>query len=213
MVKALNKVKKAQRASIPDYLIYEVMRGNPIYYKNYQKVLSKQATFEEIMGSSGLQSLILSIVEDFIKDIFKKKYRLLVSELGLHIAHGENFSADIAAYDREKVTANMLAQPNYLNIPPTFIVEVDIKADISELNDIYFFEKTQELLNWGVEEVIWIFTTSKKIISARQNQPWMTYDWSNDLLFLGEKFNLKTLAAEEDLDIDNLIFDKLQKNA
>jgi Uma2 family endonuclease len=209
MVKALGKFKKPQRISVPDYLIYEMMDGQPIYYKNYEKVLNKQATFEDIMGSSGLQSLILSIVEDFIKDTFKKKYRLLVSELGLHIQRGDNFSADIAAYDREKVTAKMLAQPHYLHIPPTFIVEVDIKADVSVLNDVYFLGKTQNLLDWGVEEIIWIFTTSKKIIIASKSKPWMTYDWSSDLLFLGEKFNLKTLAAAEDLDIDNLIFDKL----
>lgn len=208
MVELLDFPTKKQQI-IPDYLIYEMMRGKPIYYKNYEKILNQQATFEEIMGSSGLQSLILSIVEDFIKDTFKKKYRLLVSELGLHIKHGDNFSADIAAYDRQKVTAKMLAQPHYLTIPPSFIVEVDIKADISELKDVYFFEKTQDLLDWGVEEIIWIFTKSKKVISARQGQPWLTYDWSNDLMFLGEKFNLKTLAAAEDLDIDNLIFDKL----
>ncbi len=208
MVELLDFPKEKQQ-TVPDYLVYEMMQGKPIYYRNYEKILNQQATFEEIMGSSGLQSLILSIVEDFIKDTFKKKYRLLVSELGLHIKHGDNFSADIAAYDRQKVTAKMLAQPHYLNIPPTFIVEVDIKADVSELKDVYFLEKTQHLLNWGVEEVIWIFTTSKKIIIASKNQPWMTYDWSNDLLFLGEKFNLKTLAAAEDLDIDNLIFDKL----
>ena len=203
MVKVLNRPKKQE--AVPAYLVYEVMRGKPIYYKNYQKILNNQANFENIMGSSGLQSLILSIVEDFIKDTFKKKYRLLLSELGLHLNHKENYSADIAGYERQKITAQMLAQPNYLTIPPSFIVEVDIKADISDLNDIYFFDKTQDLLNWGVEEVLWIFTTSKKVISARDGQPWLTYDWSNDLIFLGEKFNLKTLAAAEDLDIDSLI--------
>lgn len=203
MVKVLNRPKKQE--AVPAYLVYERMRGKPIYYKNYQKILNNQANFEDTMGSSGLQSLILSIVEDFIKDTFKKKYRLLLSELGLHLNHKENYSADIAGYARQKVTAQMLAQPNYLTIPPSFIVEVDIKADISNLNDIYFFDKTQDLLNWGVEEVLWIFTTSKKIISARNGQPWLTYDWSDDLIFLDEKFNLKTLAAAEDLDLDNLI--------
>ena len=203
MVKVLNRPKKQE--AVPAYLVYERMRGKPIYYKNYQKILNNQANFEDTMGSSGFQSLILSIVEDFIKDTFKKKYRLLLSELGLHLNHKENYSADIAGYARQKVTAQMLAQPNYLTIPPSFIVEVDIKADISNLNDIYFFDKTQDLLNWGVEEVLWIFTTSKKIISARNGQPWLTYDWSDDLIFLGEKFNLKTLAAAEDLDLDNLI--------
>ena len=161
MVELLDFPKKKQQI-IPDYLIYEMMRGKPIYYKNYEKILNQQATFEEITGSSGLQSLILSIVEDFIKDTFKKKYRLLVSELGLHIKHGDNFSADIAAYDRQKVTAKMLAQPHYLTIPPSFIVEVDIKADISELNDVYFFEKTQDLLNWGVDEIFGFSRNLKK---------------------------------------------------
>ena len=80
MVELLDFPKKKQQI-VPDYLIYEMMRGKPIYYKNYEKILNQQATFEEIMGSSGLQSLILSIVEDFIKDTFKKKYRLLVKHM------------------------------------------------------------------------------------------------------------------------------------
>lgn len=44
------KEKKAKSSAqkIPDYLVYEISEGKPIYYKGYKDVINKTKTFEEI---------------------------------------------------------------------------------------------------------------------------------------------------------------------
>ena len=44
------------KRKIPDYLVYEVMDGKPIYYRGYQSVLNKTKTLEQIMGCSSIQA-------------------------------------------------------------------------------------------------------------------------------------------------------------
>lgn len=46
---------KAAAEAIPDYLVYEVLDGQPLYYKGYQEVLAGRQKLEDIMGSSVLQ--------------------------------------------------------------------------------------------------------------------------------------------------------------
>jgi hypothetical protein len=54
---------------IPTSLIYEVMDGQPLYYKGYQFVLKKQKTLADIMGISKLQFVIISYL---LKLLFQK---------------------------------------------------------------------------------------------------------------------------------------------
>ncbi len=46
---------KRKRKRIPKELIYEMRHGSPIYYRDYDLVLSGERSLEEVMGSSGLQ--------------------------------------------------------------------------------------------------------------------------------------------------------------
>ena len=51
---------------IPDYLIYEMGEGTPIYYRDYKDVLNKKKTPEQIRGSSALQSLLVMLLLDVL---------------------------------------------------------------------------------------------------------------------------------------------------
>ncbi len=73
--------KKSQH--IPDYLIYEMDEGKPIYYRGYKTVLKGEKTPEEIMGSSYFQSTLIELIKDYLKIQLGKKYFILASELGL----------------------------------------------------------------------------------------------------------------------------------
>ena len=55
------EVKKAPK-KVPRALIYEKRNGKPIYYQNYQKVLSGELPLEAVMGSGYLQALIIELL-------------------------------------------------------------------------------------------------------------------------------------------------------
>ncbi|MBK9016877.1 MAG: hypothetical protein IPM82_24000 [Saprospiraceae bacterium] len=39
------KKRKKETAKVPDYLIYEVVRGKPIYYKGYKDGIERRSKF------------------------------------------------------------------------------------------------------------------------------------------------------------------------
>jgi Uma2 family endonuclease len=162
---------------IPEYLIYEVIDGKPIYRKGYKKVLGKKKTLEEIMGSSSLQSAIISVIVKFLNQKLPDNFWVGASESGLHLALNQNLSMDIPIYEIEK---HFILTTQYANVPPKILIEVDIEADTENFeNDFdYYFTKTQKLLDFGVEKVIWIFTSAQKVIVSGQNMEWKTINWN-----------------------------------
>jgi Uma2 family endonuclease len=175
----------ATTQSIPKNLIYEISKGKPIYYKNYKQVLRGECSIDEIMGSSALQSLIVTILLEFLLQNYDKKtYKILTSEMGIK---GTNLlrAADIAIYTREQLKGYQFTN-KYMTIAPKIVIEVDLKADTDNfavpMN--YFYQKTQELLDFGVETVIWITTKSEKVMVATKNNEWITYNWTKELDFL-----------------------------
>lgn len=163
----VGKKQKSVPRNIPSNLIYEEMNGKPLYYKGFRDVLSKNKTIEEIIGSSSLQSIIVYIIGLFIgNNINRKKYYIGSNEAGLHIGKGENLANDIAIYEREHTILN----DKYFETAPKIIFEIDIKIDLSTTEWTnewgYMIEKSQKMLDFGTEKVIWITTKSKKYLSV-----------------------------------------------
>ena len=189
---------KEKVVTIPKALMYEMLDGIVVPYLGYEKVLAKKTSLENIMGSSGLQSLVVTILSNYLFPIFKD-YFIMNGELGLHINHRNNLSADIAVVPKSALPK--LKEANYLDTPPRAVIEIDTKADQSdfEYDGVYFNQKTQKLLDFGVEIVVWFFTSDQKIIIARPNQPWLTTHFDFDFDFLGQPMNLKKIMEEEGL--------------
>ena len=83
---------------------------------------------------------------------------------------------------------------------PKVVIEVDTKASIKDLKEptTYFHTKTDQLLDFGVEKVIWIFTDSQKIMIAGQHKNWEIQSWDLDLEVLeGIVVNVGGLVEEE----------------
>lgn len=189
----------AQAELIPEYLIREMIDGVPYYYKNYQQVLTGKKHLEDIMGVSSLQSFIVSyLFRQLVKFLDEKIYRILVSEPGLHIDKRSNLSGDILIYDKEHLTPDKITV-KYTDIPALVNIEVDVKVDMSREKDYeYVMRKTQKLLDFGTGKVIWVFTESQKVMVAQPNQPWLTYDWRQELELLdGVMFNIAQYLADE----------------
>ena len=102
---------------------------------------------------------------------------------------------NIAIFEREKVKPYLL-EDKFIPVPPKVVIEVDTKADLSKYccMEDYAHEKTQDLLNAGVEKVIWIFTRTKKVMVAERGKKWVVQDWNEDFEVLeGLKLNIVKL--------------------
>ena len=183
---------------IPSYLIHETLNGRPLYRKGYKDVLAKRKTPGEIMGCSDLQAIIVSALHLFLGNrINRKTYWLVTNEPGLHIQLGDNFSNDIALYEKEKVTV----KGKFFDVAPKVAVEVDLKIDTEEFpaKELdYIYEKTQAMLDFGTERVIWITTKSRKVLVATRNENWLTFNWDATIPVIdGVTLNVAEILTEE----------------
>ena len=188
-----------EEEKIPESLIYEVMDGRSIYYKKYQEVLEGSKSLEEIMGCSDIQGLVTrSILKYLFKYVDGEGFVVITNEIGLHLDKNNNLAADIAIFQKQSLQ-NTPKKNQYLEIPPEVVIEVDIQASVE--GSVYYQTKTQKLLDFGVKEVIWVFTENKKISFAKANQEhWLTFDWSQAVTLLDQyQFNLADLMKEDGL--------------
>ncbi len=193
------------KQEIPEEFIYEMWDGKPVYYAGYKEALKNRKESELIehpMPSSFLQSLIVMAISYFLKKQLEEYYFILSNEIGVNIKKGNHVANDIAVIAKNKVK-NPSSQ-NYANVPPKIVFEVDIKAateNFANKND-YFYKKTQKLLDFGVEKVIWVMTDVRKILIAVPDNPWLLVNWHDDVeVFDGHSFNLTQLLKDEGVEI------------
>lgn len=188
---------KGSLQTIPEHLIYEMVNEQPIYYRGYRDFLKGEKQLDEIIGSSYLQSLIITEIVFFLKTNLGKQYQILTNEVGLQFKKGWR-AADIAIVEKKEIK-KLKSKNKYLNIPPKIVIEIDTKADIEKVEDSYgyFHKKTDELIEFGVEKVIWIFTDSEKVMISEKNKDWKIQNWSKDINVIKEiSFNLKTILTD-----------------
>ena len=199
----IEKKRKPKIRKIPPHLIYEEMNGKPLPYKGYLSVLSGKKNLEEIMGCSSLQSALVYVLGLFIGvNINRKKYLVGSNEAGLHLSLGDNLASDIAIFEKDKISLN----DKYFNVAPKVVIEVDIKIDLAETewnNEIeYLLDKSQKLLDFGVERIIWITTKSQKVFVITTNDKWYVVNYQEDILVLDDcVLNIAKLLEEEEIKI------------
>jgi len=50
----------------------------------------------------------------------------------------------------------------------------------------YYQKKTDQLLDFGVEKVIWIFTDTRKVMVAEPDQNWQISPWGREIQILDD---------------------------
>lgn len=190
--------EKSKKRPIPTTLVYEVLNGTQIPYAGYKKALSAIHKNEHLMGYGMLQGLIIDTLTSYLKlALAQQGYRVLGLEMGLHIDKNNNFSLDIAIFPHTALSLQN-ASLGYINFPPKAVIEVDTKADPGTAEQMdYYHTKTQSLLDFGVGEVLWIFTHSRKIMYARGNQPWIIVNWADEVAILGHHMVISDVLADD----------------
>jgi len=188
---------------IPEALILERFGGRTFYRRGYREVLNGTKTLEEVMGTSGLQAELVSyIFEMIVRHIDKKKYRVHVSEPGIHLNKGENIAGDILVFDKLRYSADKVTT-KYTDLPPLVAIEVDIDIDLEKVREYdYTFDKAQTYLAFGASKVIWVLSNIQKILVFEAGREAVVYNWYADIEVLdGVKFNVGTYLDEEGIQI------------
>ena len=190
---------------IPESLLYEEFGGQKYYRRGTRQVMLGLKTESEIMGSSVYQMLIVQSIAFYLKGILPKgKYWIPSSEGGLHLGKNENMACDIAII--EKATLHDPTSLKYLDSPPKFVIEVDIKIEWknydtqppTSLEMDYVMLKTDQLLDFGVEGVAWVLSKSRKILLALPDQRPQFFDWTEEVsLFGGHTFCVQAILEED----------------
>lgn len=178
---------KAKTKKIPDYLIYEMSKGKPIYYKGYRDVLAGTKTKEEIIGDSKLQSWLKTKLAAILMTILESKgYEIFVGELGIKMEEKGWRAADCAIFKIEDIVLDK----KYAHETPEIIIEIDVQADTKNFSDDmkYIREKLDEYFGKGVKKVIWIFTESKTVVTAVEPGKWIVKNWDQDVEIMTEVF-------------------------
>lgn len=190
--------------AVPDVLIYEVIDGRPLYYRGYGDVLKGKKTTEEIMGASGLQAFIIDYLLHLCHTRLNwRQYVFLTNEIGNHLGKKNNISGDLYIYERQALAPDKINN-QYVDVPPKIAIEVDVRIDLTdEKNADYVHRKTQKLLDWGVEKVIWIFTNTRKVTVAETGKDWITMDWHREIILLdGQLFNIGAYLEQEGIRLE-----------
>ncbi len=200
VIKNEKQEKIRGRKKIPKYLIYEMRKGSAIYYRDYDKVLSGEKTPEEITASNVIQSILASLIIFSSFDNIKDKYFILGNEVGFKFAPRSWYNLDIAIIEKEKLKK---LTNKYLTVSPKVVIEIDTKADLRKFENPqdYFHRKTQDLLDSGVEKVIWIFTKDKKVWVVEKGKRWIITNWNDTIDVIDDlKLNIEDLLKKEGID-------------
>jgi hypothetical protein len=171
--------EKGAGQAVPDSLIYETVDGRPIYYKGYREVLSGTKQLVEIMGDGNIQSFLKLHIGALLIRLLGSEYIVTGGEQGLQLKEKSTRAADIAIFK----ASDFEWSPKYSSTAPLVVIEIDTKADLESFGEAidYYDEKTSELLDFGVQKVIWILTESEKVKVASADQRPSSYDWSEDV--------------------------------
>lgn len=202
---AETKPRRPRRLStrnIPTALIYEMWQGKPVYYKGYREVLAGKKTIQEVISCSDIQGVLVSILNGYLYSVInRKKYLLATNEVGLHLALNDNLGNDLVLFEKEKVGK---LKGKYFDVPPKVVIEVDIKADITDFEngaDGYVIQKSKKMLDFGVEKVLWVITSMQRVYVIDRNDPtWHLVDWSENIPVLDDCIlNIKQLLDDEEI--------------
>ncbi|GAB6065176.1 hypothetical protein JCM9492_02680 [Aquifex pyrophilus] len=194
-------LSEAEKKKLLKLLTYEKVRGKPIYYRGYEKVLKGELPPEAVMGSSELQAIIISLILKYLFKNLPKDFIPLTNELGFMLSPQNFRSLDIAIYKKDEVST---PSDKYTKKPPIVVIEIDTKADLSKYGSFeeYMYEKTNDLLNGGVQKVIWFITKVKKVLIAEKGKDWITTDWNKAIEVVeGVSLNLEKLLKDEGIKL------------
>ena len=144
----------------------------------------------------------MSLITGQVGTVVDRKKYIAANTIGIQIEGRDEFITDVAIFEKEKIGK---LKGKYFDVPPKIVIEVDVRADVTDIEngaDGYVMQKAQKLLDFGVEKVLWIITSMKRVYIIDRNDPtWHIVDWSETIPVLDDcVLNVKQLLDGEEID-------------
>lgn len=129
--------------------------------------------------------IIEYILGELYTQVNRRQYAIITNEAGLQLGYRNTLSNDIALIERSRIFDKRSIK--YAAVPPNVVIEVDVKADYEkefESFEDYIDQKTQKLLAFGVEKVIWVLSAGEQEIRVSTTVGSTTYTWEDRVVVL-----------------------------
>ncbi len=147
-------------------------------------MLSGNKSIEEIMGCSPLQSIVIECaLGALFEGIDRRKYFIATNEPGVYLNDRTTLAGDILIFERSSVPITT----QYARVPPKVWIEVDLSIEFEKALDesSYLALKTQKILDFGSEKVIWILTKSKEVVITKKDSSQQIIPWDAEIEIFG----------------------------
>jgi Uma2 family endonuclease len=195
----------SKKLVVPDYLVREMYDGVRWIYRGYRDVLNGLKEPEEVMACSTLQSVLVGYLYNKLwNHLEDRPFWVMSNEVGNNISKKSKAAYDIAVFDKEQLPPSQI-NVHYANVAPRLVVEVDLKVESEDKThpDILIQQKTQKLIDFGVQKVIWVFTKTRKIFVCYAKGDWIMSDWDRELeLWEGLTVNIPKYLERQGIHID-----------
>ena len=167
------------QANILSSLTYELVNGQPVLYRGHQSVRRGQKTLNELYLVSPQQQQFLSALCFNLHADFGQEYFILSnSQLRLQMDERNYRAIDVAVV---KKNTKKTLDSEVLHQAPEFIFLVGTRASLFDLPHpfSYYHQKAQDLLNFGVQKVVWLFPEKQQLmVASTSRKRWPLQDWN-----------------------------------
>ena len=89
----MGRASSGKNIEIPDYLIYEVLDGIPVYYNGWKNELDKKQYSGKIRWYIDLRIILINLMKDYFQPIFDNQHLVMTGGVGLHISQKSHVPA------------------------------------------------------------------------------------------------------------------------
>ncbi|MEM6261864.1 MAG: hypothetical protein AAGI38_05110 [Bacteroidota bacterium] len=188
---------------VPEVPIYEQIDGKPLFVKSYNQVVNGQSTVQESLPATPFQSITLSCILAFFYEHLTPKHHLAPHEPALQVDPATRLAVEIAVFESAVLHSQQLINADGFQVAPELAILMDCHVDLRQIRNPqnYFFQKIHKLLEFGVKEVIWLHSDTRKVTVARSFDKWEVIDWEKEIAVLegNHSFSVAGLLAADGL--------------
>lgn len=147
------------------------------------------------MGNTNTQNTFIDALLLWLEAHFDDSYHVMRTPVTLTFEHNTSRVAMLSMLREERVPEPSF-KGNVLINTPDLVIQVDTSEELSDISNPleYYISQTQDLMDIGVQKVLWVLSLTEKVIIADSGKRWVIADWAEDIEVLhGISLNLRKI--------------------